>query len=80
MTALSAGAVKAKLLADQEEDQILQLSTFLIEKQVYLPLQVIFDVYPSQLFLESTLVLFKSIHIGMKKAVRPSLPAAGWCS
>ncbi|XP_057788246.1 SWI/SNF complex subunit SWI3D [Salvia miltiorrhiza] len=35
VTALSAGAVKAKLLADQEEDQILQLSTFLIEKQLY---------------------------------------------
>ncbi|KAL1554253.1 SWI/SNF complex subunit SWI3D-like isoform X2 [Salvia divinorum] len=35
LTALSAGAVKAKLLADQEEDQILQLSTFLIEKQLY---------------------------------------------
>ncbi|KAL8542921.1 hypothetical protein ACS0TY_003700 [Phlomoides rotata] len=35
VTALSAAAVKAKLLADQEEDQILQLSTFLIEKQLY---------------------------------------------
>lgn len=38
VTALSAAAVKAKLLADQEEDQILQLSTLLIEKQVILPL------------------------------------------
>lgn len=38
VTALSAAAVKAKLLADEEEDQILQLSTSLIEKQVYLPL------------------------------------------
>lgn len=35
VTTLSAAAVKAKLLADQEEDQILQLSTFLIEKQVF---------------------------------------------
>ncbi|PIN06750.1 hypothetical protein CDL12_20693 [Handroanthus impetiginosus] len=35
VTALSAAAVKAKLLADQEEDQILQLSTFLIEKQLH---------------------------------------------
>ncbi|KAG8368251.1 hypothetical protein BUALT_Bualt15G0025900 [Buddleja alternifolia] len=35
VTALSAAAVKAKFLADQEEDQILQLSTFLIEKQLY---------------------------------------------
>lgn len=37
VTALSAAAVKAKLLADQEEDQLLQLSTFLVEKQVFLP-------------------------------------------
>ncbi|KAL1563969.1 SWI/SNF complex subunit SWI3D-like isoform X2 [Salvia divinorum] len=35
VTALSAGAVKAMLLADLEEDKILQLSTFLIEKQLY---------------------------------------------
>lgn len=35
LTALSAAAVKAKLLADQEEDQLLQLSTFLVEKQVF---------------------------------------------
>ncbi|KAL7118800.1 hypothetical protein ACP275_02G024200 [Erythranthe tilingii] len=35
VTALSAAAVKAKLLADQEEDQILQLSTSLVEKQLY---------------------------------------------
>ncbi|KAL0356721.1 UNVERIFIED_CONTAM: SWI/SNF complex subunit SWI3D [Sesamum calycinum] len=35
ITALSAAAVKAKLLADQEEDQILQLSSSLIEKQLY---------------------------------------------
>ncbi|KAH6789346.1 hypothetical protein C2S51_004352 [Perilla frutescens var. frutescens] len=35
VTALSAAAMKAKLLADQEEDQILQLSTFLLEKQLY---------------------------------------------
>ncbi|KAL3621230.1 hypothetical protein CASFOL_036142 [Castilleja foliolosa] len=35
VTALSAAAVKAKLLADQEEDQILQLSTLLIEKQLH---------------------------------------------
>lgn len=34
VSALSAAAVKAKLLANQEEDQILQLSTLLIEKQV----------------------------------------------
>lgn len=33
VTALSAAAVKAKLLADQEEDQIRQLTTSLIEKQ-----------------------------------------------
>ncbi|KAL3614101.1 hypothetical protein CASFOL_042175 [Castilleja foliolosa] len=35
VTALSAAAVKAKLLADQEEDQILQLTTLLIEKQLH---------------------------------------------
>ncbi|EPS63375.1 hypothetical protein M569_11410, partial [Genlisea aurea] len=32
-SALAGAAVKAKLLADQEEDQILRLSAFLIEKQ-----------------------------------------------
>lgn len=36
VTALSAAAVKAKLLAHQEEDQIRQLATSLIEKQVIL--------------------------------------------
>ncbi|KAK6159455.1 hypothetical protein DH2020_006769 [Rehmannia glutinosa] len=35
VTAISAAAVKAKFLADQEEDQILRLSTLLIEKQLY---------------------------------------------
>ncbi|KAG2703460.1 hypothetical protein I3760_06G138400 [Carya illinoinensis] len=35
VTALSAAAVKAKLLANQEEDQIRQLATFLIEKQLH---------------------------------------------
>ncbi|PPD76525.1 hypothetical protein GOBAR_DD26538 [Gossypium barbadense] len=35
VTALSAAAVKAKLLADQEEDQIRQLTTSLIEKQLH---------------------------------------------
>ncbi|KAL5788564.1 hypothetical protein ACOSP7_005513 [Xanthoceras sorbifolium] len=34
VTALSAAAVKAKFLADQEEDQIRQLATSLIEKQL----------------------------------------------
>lgn len=34
VTAISAAAVKAKFLADQEEDQIRQLATSLIEKQV----------------------------------------------
>ena len=34
VTAISAVAVKAKLLANQEEDQIRQLAAFLIEKQV----------------------------------------------
>ncbi|GMJ03548.1 SWITCH/SUCROSE NONFERMENTING 3D [Hibiscus trionum] len=34
VTALSAAAVKAKLLADQEEDQIRQLTASLIEKQL----------------------------------------------
>ena len=34
-SALSAAAVKAKLLANQEEDQIQQLATFFIEKQVF---------------------------------------------
>lgn len=33
-TAISAAAVKAKLLADQEEDQIRQLASMLIDKQV----------------------------------------------
>ena len=36
VTAISAAAVKAKLLANQEEDQIRQLAAFLIEKQVNL--------------------------------------------
>ncbi|XP_039055031.1 SWI/SNF complex subunit SWI3D-like [Hibiscus syriacus] len=35
VTALSAAAVKAKLLADQEEDQIRQLAASLIEKQLF---------------------------------------------
>ncbi|XWS62809.1 hypothetical protein CRYUN_Cryun06bG0042300 [Craigia yunnanensis] len=35
VTALSAAAVKAKLLADQEEDQIQQLTVSLIEKQLH---------------------------------------------
>ena len=34
VTAISAAAVKAKLLANQEEELIRQLSTLLIEKQV----------------------------------------------
>lgn len=34
-SALSAAAVKAKLLANQEEDQIRQLAASLIEKQVF---------------------------------------------
>jgi SWI/SNF related-matrix-associated actin-dependent regulator of chromatin subfamily C len=36
VSALSAAAVKAKLLANQEEDQIRQLAASLIEKQVFL--------------------------------------------
>ncbi|OVA04519.1 zinc finger protein [Macleaya cordata] len=35
ITALSAAAVKAKLLANQEEDQIRQIATLLIEKQLH---------------------------------------------
>ncbi|XP_052193243.1 SWI/SNF complex subunit SWI3D [Diospyros lotus] len=35
VTALSAAAVKAKLLADQEEDQIRQLATLLIDRQLH---------------------------------------------
>ncbi|KAL6963878.1 hypothetical protein U1Q18_034885 [Sarracenia purpurea var. burkii] len=35
VTAISAAAVKAKLLADQEEDQIRQLATLLIDKQLH---------------------------------------------
>nr|XP_043620572.1 SWI/SNF complex subunit SWI3D [Erigeron canadensis] len=35
VTAISAAAVKAKLLADQEEDHIRQLATALVEKQLY---------------------------------------------
>lgn len=35
-TALSAAAVKAKLLANKEEQQIHQLAALLIEKQVWL--------------------------------------------
>lgn len=38
VSAISAAAVKAKLLANQEEDQIRQLAASLIEKQVYLRL------------------------------------------
>jgi len=34
VTVLSAATVKAKLLANQEEDQIRQLISFIIEKQV----------------------------------------------
>ena len=40
VTALSAAAVKAKLLADQEEEQIHRLTTHLIEKQVLLLSQI----------------------------------------
>jgi hypothetical protein len=36
VSALSAAAVKAKLLANQEEDQIRELAASLIEKQVFL--------------------------------------------
>ena len=36
LKAISAAAVKAKLLANQEEDQIRQLAAFFIEKQVNL--------------------------------------------
>lgn len=36
ISTLAAAAVKAKLLADHEEDQIRRLSVFLIEKQVYI--------------------------------------------
>ena len=36
VTAISAAVVKAKLLANQEEDQIRRLAAFLIEKQVNL--------------------------------------------
>ncbi|KAI3675227.1 hypothetical protein L1987_84813 [Smallanthus sonchifolius] len=35
VTAISAAAVKAKFLADQEEDQIRQLATSLVEKQLH---------------------------------------------
>ncbi|KAI7750419.1 hypothetical protein M8C21_033743, partial [Ambrosia artemisiifolia] len=35
VTAISAAAVKAKFLADQEEDQIRQLATALVEKQLH---------------------------------------------
>ncbi|KAK2973577.1 hypothetical protein RJ640_000665 [Escallonia rubra] len=35
VTAISAAAVKAKILANQEEDQILQLATSLVEKQLH---------------------------------------------
>ncbi|KAL5715216.1 hypothetical protein ACHQM5_017068 [Ranunculus cassubicifolius] len=35
LTALSAAAVKSKLLADQEEEEIRKLATFLIEKQLH---------------------------------------------
>jgi len=37
LASLSAAAVKAKLLANQEEDEIRQLATLLIEKQVSYP-------------------------------------------
>lgn len=40
VTALSAAAVKAKYLADQEEDQIRLLTTALIEKQVIMARQL----------------------------------------
>ena len=50
VTALSAAAVKAKLLADQEEDQIRQLTASLIEKQVVLvakPMRSPFSIFPT---------------------------------
>lgn len=40
VSAISAAAVKAKLLADQEEDQIRQLSMLLVEKQVLWSLNI----------------------------------------
>lgn len=40
VTALTAAAVKAKYLADQEEDQIRLLTTSLIEKQVIMARQL----------------------------------------
>ena len=50
VTALSAAAVKAKLLADQEENQIRQLTASLIEKQVVLvakPMRSPFSIFPT---------------------------------
>jgi len=42
VSALSAAAVKAKLLANQEEDQIRELAASLIEKQVFPTAQLAF--------------------------------------
>lgn len=42
VTAISAAAVKAKFLADQEEDQIRKLVTSLVEKQVWWRFQPVY--------------------------------------
>lgn len=51
VTAISAAAVKAKLLADQEEDQIRQLATLLIDKQVIRGLLLVLKIQCFQRFL-----------------------------
>lgn len=52
VSTLAAAAVKAKLLADQEEDQIRQLTSALIEKQVILwPSKALTALYLYVMFL-----------------------------
>jgi hypothetical protein len=57
VSALSAAAVKAKLLANQEEDQIRELAASLIEKQVFLQ--------PSWLSMLYSIIVHRSVTLRM---------------
>ena len=57
VSALSAAAVKAKLLANQEEDQIRELAASLIEKQVFLQ--------PSWLSMLYSIIVHRSVTLWM---------------
>ncbi|XP_051134354.1 SWI/SNF complex subunit SWI3D [Andrographis paniculata] len=90
VTALSAAAVKAKFLADQEEEEILKLTTMLIEKQVYkLETKMAFfhdmenvmmrvkeqlDRSKQKLFHERAQII--ATRFGMSASARPNMPGA----